>query len=339
MKRAAAVIALGAILGCRDAARGTVRATIPPHATLRIAAESLHSAGVIRSATLFRLYAKVRRGDRSIRPGSYALPRDIGWNGVLDALYGGKGLMRVVTIPEGFMAAQVVRTVAQRLTVPAESVEVAIRDSSWRRRLDIPTESLEGYLFPDTYFMPEGSTAREVVTMMTRRFEQIWQSEWTARLDTLGLSRHDLMTLASIVETEAKLPEERPVIAGVYLNRLRAGMLLQADPTVQYALPAHKARLFYKDLRVKSLYNTYLHKGLPPGPIASPGRPSIVAALYPAAVPYRYFVAFPDGHHEFRATLAQHEAIVGQARKAWAAYYVLHPTDAPGAPVRTEPKP
>jgi UPF0755 protein len=331
---------LGAIvIGCRGSSSEMARATIPPHATLRVAVDSLHSAGVIGSTTLFRLYAKVRRGDRSIRPGSYALPRDIGWNGVLDALYGGKGLMRVVTIPEGFTATQVVRTVAQRLTVPAESVEAAIRDSSWRRRLDIPTESLEGYLFPDTYFMPEGSTARDVVTMMTRRFEQIWQTQWTARLDTVGLSRHDLMTLASIVETEAKLPEERPVIAGVYLNRLRAGMLLQADPTVQYALPAHKPRLFYKDLRVKSPYNTYLHKGLPPGPIASPGRPSIVAALYPADVPYKYFVAFPDGHHEFRATLAQHEAIVGQARKAWAAYYLLHPADAPGAAVHTEQRP
>jgi UPF0755 protein len=111
------------------------------------------------------------------------------------------------------------------------------------------------------------------------------------------------------------------------MNRLRAGMLLQADPTVQYVLPSHVTRLLYKDLRVKSKYNTYIHKGLPPGPIASPGAPSIIAALWPANVPYRFFVAFPDGHHEFRVTMAQHEQIVGEARKAWSVYWVLHPPD------------
>ena len=139
----------------------------------------------------------------------------------------------------------------------------------------------------------------------------------TARLDTIGLSRNDVMTLASIVEKEARVPEERPVIAGVYMNRLRQGMLLQADPTVQYALPAHQTRLLYRHLRVKSDYNTYIKKGLPPGPIASPGKPSIMAALYPAQVPYRFFVAFPDGHHEFRTDLKGHEQAKALARKAW----------------------
>src|ERR1019366_3010366 len=120
----------------------------------------------------------------------------IGWNGVLDALYGGKGLMRGVTIPEGFSASQVERVVVTHLQVPAESVEAVLRDTSWRRRLDIPTPTLEGYLFPDTYFLPAGSTARDAVAMMAHRFEQIWKPEWTARLDTLGLTRHDLVTLA-----------------------------------------------------------------------------------------------------------------------------------------------
>jgi len=128
------------------------------------------------------------------------------------------------------------------------------------------------------------------------------------------MSRNDLMALASIVEKEAKLPEERPVIAAVYMNRLRAGMLLQADPTVQYALPEHAPRLLYKDLKVKSSYNTYRHLGLPPGPIASPGEASIVAALYPANVPYKYFVAAPDGHHEFRVNYKDHEAAIRQVR-------------------------
>jgi UPF0755 protein len=311
---------------------GNARATVPPHATLRVAAESLSSAGLIGSPTLFRIYAQFRSGSRAVRAGTYVLPRDIGWKGILDALNGGKGLVRTVTIPEGFSIPQIVRAVSARLQVPAESVEAAVLDTAWRHRLDIPSKSLEGYLFPDTYTLPEGASAAEAISSMARRFEQVWKPGWTARLDTLGLSRHDALTLASIVEREAKLPEERPVIAGVYLNRLRDGMRLQADPTVQYALPAHQTRLFYKDLRVKSPYNTYIHKGLPPGPIASPGVPSIVAALYPAKVPYKYFVAFPDGHHEFRATVKQHEIAVRASRKAWAAYYLLHPADTTTAP-------
>src|SRR5205814_3130501 len=116
--------------------------------------------------------------------------------------------------------------------------------------------------------------------------------------------RHDVMALASIVEREARLPEERPVIAAVYLNRLKSGMLLQADPTVQYALGKHVARVLYKDLEIDSPYNTYKHTGLPPGPLASPGRPSIVAALNPASVPYTSFVAHPDGTHEFMSSFA-----------------------------------
>jgi len=184
-------------------------------------------------------------------------------------------------------------------------------------RLDIPMPTLEGYLFPDTYVFPDGETARAAIDAMVRRFEQVWKPEWTARLDTLHMSRNDVMALASIVEKEARLGPERPVIAAVYSNRLQHGMLLQADPTVQYALGKHVARVYYKDLEVESPYNTYKHKGLPPGPIASPGRSSIEAALYPANVPYEFFVAFPDGHHEFRRDLAGHEQAKLEARKAW----------------------
>lgn len=339
-RRVAVVLCAAAAIACGGSKTGTTRATIPPGATLRVAAESLSSAGLIRSSILFRIYAKTRGGARSVRPGTYALPRDIGWNGILDALTTGKGLVHIVTIPEGYSIPQIVRLMSTRLRVPPESMEAAVRDTSWRRRFDIPSASLEGYLFPDTYTLAEGATARDAVALMAKRFELAWKREWTGRLDTIGLSRHDVLSLASIVEKEAKLPEERPVIAGVYLNRLRDGMLLQADPTVQYALPNHVARLMYKDLRVKSDYNTYIHRGLPPGPIASPGVPSIIAALYPANVPYKYFVAFPDGHHEFTPTVRKHEVAVKASRKAWAAYYVLHPTEPstiPAGSVATSP--
>jgi UPF0755 protein len=327
-----AAAVLCAAVACTDGSSpGVARATIPPRSSQRAAAESLAKAGQIESPTFFRLYAKVRGGDRQIRSGTYELKRHLGYGPIYDALTQGKGLVRTITIPEGFSVRQVVRAIAAKLEVPPDSVEVAVRDSALRRKLGATAATLDGYLFPDTYTLPEGSTAREAVELMVRRFEQVWTPEWTARLDSIHLSRNDVLTLASIVEKEAKLPAERPIIAGVYMNRLRSGMLLQADPTVQYALPEHQVRLLYKHLRVKSDYNTYIRKGLPPGPIASPGKPSIVAALYPATVPYRYFVAFPDGHHEFRATQAQHEAIVRVAHKAWDAYYKLHPLESGAA--------
>jgi len=245
------------------------------------------------------------------------LHRRSSWSVVLDALRGGKGIVHVVTIPEGFSIAQIAPLLVSKLKQPMDSIDAAVRDTALLHRLDIPTPTLEGYLFPDTYIFPDGASARAAVEAMVRRFEQIWKPEWTARLDTIHLSRNDVMALASIVETEAKLGPERPLIAAVYLNRLRTGMLLQADPTVQYALGKHVARVFYKDLEVDSPYNTYKYKGLPPGPIASPGKLSIEAALYPANTPFVYFVAFPDGHHEFRTDLAGHEQAKLEARKAW----------------------
>src|SRR4029079_13921966 len=254
---------------------------------------------------------------RSIRAGTYVFKRGISWGDVLDDLRGGKGLEQAITIPEGWSLIQIVPQLARVLEVPVDSVRAAVRDTALLHRLDVPTPTLEGYLFPDTYVFPDGTTARAAIRVMVERFEHVWQPEWNASAQALAMSRHNVMALASIVEKEARLPEERPVIAAVYLNRLKAGMLLQADPTVQYALGKHVARVMYKDLEIDSPYNTYRHVGLPPGPIASPGRPSIVAALNPANVPYLYFVAHPDGHHEFTTDFARHTIAVRNARRAW----------------------
>ena len=284
---------------------------------MRVAIDSLSRVGVIKWPAGFRIYTSLRGHDRGIKAGTYQLRRNASWGSVLDALRSGKGIVYFVTIPEGFSLNQIEPLLASRLNLPIDSVRAATRDSATLVRLDVPTPTLEGYLFPDTYIFSAGTTARTAVATMVKRFEQVWRPEWTARLDTLHLSRHDVMALAAIVEKEARLAPERPVIAAVYLNRLKHGMLLQADPTVQYALGKHVARVFYKDLAVDSPYNTYRYKGLPPGPIASPGKSAIEAALYPANVPYEYFVAFPDGHHEFRANLAGHERAKAEARKAW----------------------
>lgn len=314
--RATGVLALSLAAACGGSSGGPgVRVVIPAGSNFSTAVDSLSRAGVIGSPRLFKLYASARNRDRSLKAGTYAFERDASWNDVLDALTRGKGLVHNVTIPEGFALASIAKVLGRAIAVPPESVLAAAGDSALRRRLDVPTPSLEGYLFPDTYAFAEGTSPREAVGVLVARFEQVWKPEWDARLQALAMSRHDVMTLASIIEKEARLPEERPVISAVYHNRLRIGMPLQADPTVQYALGRHVDRVLYRDLEVDSRYNTYKYKGLPPGPIASPGAASIEAALFPANVPYLYFVAHPDGHHEFRRTFSEHTAARAQIRR------------------------
>jgi len=322
------------LIGCGANDAPVARVTIPPGATMRAAAESLQHAHVIGSPRMFQLYAKLRRSDRGIKAGTYLLRENESWGFVLGALRSGRGIVNVVTIPEGFTLAQIEDLLALKLEVHPDSIRAAVSDTALLHRLDAPTPTVEGYLFPDTYFFPPGTTARAAILAMVRDFEQRWRPEWTARLDTLSVSRHDLLTLASIVEREAKRPEERPVIAAVYWNRLRKGMLLQADPTVQYALPQYQKRLLNRHLSVKSRYNTYRYAGLPPGPIASPGVASVRATLYPADVPYLYFVAYPDGHHEFRVKLEEHNAAVRIARRAWAAVRAPKAAETKRAPAR-----
>ena len=311
--RLSVVLAL-IVSACGGPHGAAIRVIVPKGASFAAAADSLEHAGIVRFPFLFRILARVKGDDRNIKPGTYLLERGTPWIDILSALNGGRGLVNTVTIPEGFSLQQIVPLLALRLSVPVDSVKAAVSDTAQLARLDIPTKNLEGYLFPDTYAFPEGTTARQAVSEMVKRFEREWKPDWNTRLATLALSRNDIVTLASIIEEEAKRPEERPVISAVYHNRLRAGMLLQADPTIQYALGRHVPRIRYKDLEVESPYNTYKHPGLPPGPIASPGGPSLVAALYPANVSYRYFVADSDGHHEFRTTLAEHDSAKRDAR-------------------------
>ncbi|MBA2686534.1 MAG: endolytic transglycosylase MltG [Gemmatimonadaceae bacterium] len=302
--------------GCGKPHGQPVRVIISRGSSFSDATDSLAKAKIVKWPTGFRLMARMSGKDRNIKPGTYLLKKGTAWSEVLSALNGGRGVVNSVTIPEGFMLRQIVPLLAKRLELPVDSINAAVRDTTLRARLDVPTETLEGYLFPDTYAFPDGTKARNAVSEMVKRFEREWKKEWDARLVELAMNRNDIIALASIIEKEARLPEERPVISAVYHNRLKKQMLLQADPTVQYALPAHTQRVLYRDLEVKSPYNTYQNPGLPPGPIASPGGPSIVAALFPANVAYLYFVAFPDGHHEFRTTLSEHEQAKRQSQSA-----------------------
>ena len=312
MRRGAFVILTWVAIGCGDAVdRAPRRIVIPVGAPFRAAADSMAAGGVVTFPALFRLYAHYfAKRDRAIRAGTYMVEPGASWNEIIDDLVRGKGIVHTVTIPEGFTLREALPLMARELKVSADSLAAAVSDSALRHRLDVPTATIEGYLFPSTYTYPDGTTAFDIVADMVRAFEKQWTPELDAAASAMHWSRHDVMTMASIIEKEAVRDEERAVISAVYHNRLRKGMLLQADPTVQYALGKKPSRVRFKDLRVKSPYNTYRVKGLPPGPIAAPGAKSLDAAVHPAKVPYLYFVAHPDGHHEFRTTFAEHAKVV-----------------------------
>jgi UPF0755 protein len=314
-RRSALVAACLVALACAGQPHGAAtRVIIPRGASFAQAADSLARTGLVGSPRMFRLYGRLTGGDRNIKPGTYLLRHGTPWKDIISALNGGHGLVNTITIPEGYSLSQITPLLARTLRVPPDSVEAAVRDTALLARLDIPNKTVEGYVFPDTYAFPLGTTARQAVREMVYAFERRWRPDWDSSLVELKINRNDLVTMASIVEREARLPEERPVIAAVYYNRLRRGMLLQADPTIQYVLGHHVGRVLYKDLAIESPYNTYIHKGLPPGPVASPGVASLAAAANPANVPYLYFVASKDGHHEFRMTLDEHTTAIRQIR-------------------------
>lgn len=303
--RAALLLTLG-LAGCGHPYGEPVRVVVPTGATFRAAADSLGHAHVIRWPRLFRIYAAITHHDRELKPGTYLLQRGTTWSQALEALTEGRGLVRIVTIPEGWDLNAIVPLLIQTLSADSDSVVAAVRDTALLAQLDVPVPTLEGYLFPGTYTFPDGTTPRAAIAVMIHEFQHAWRPEWETQARALGMTRHEAVTLASIIEKEARRPEERSVISAVYHNRLRLNMPLQADPTVQYALGHHVQRVYYKNLEVASAYNTYRHPGLPPGPIGSPGAASLEAAVTPSNVAYLYFVAMPDGHHEFSSTFAEH---------------------------------
>ena len=304
-----------AACGGSDGPRVTV--TIPLGATLEAAIDSLAANRVIGRPGLFRLYAKLSGLGGSLKSGVYLLRQDESWSDVVAALERGRGVEQRFTVREGLRLIEVADLAEDALRIPRDSFIVAARDPALLAGLGVPegTTSAEGYLFPTTYLLPQRIGARELVRVMTHQFVQQWSPEWQARLDSLGMSRHQLVTLASIVESEVRYDPDRPFIAAVYRNRLARGMRLEADPTVSYAYGRRLSRVWEKNLAVRSAYNTYLHAGLPPGPISQPGQASLAAALYPADVPFLFFVAQPDGKHIFSTTFAEHEAAIQRVKQ------------------------
>lgn len=319
--RVGAPLALALIAACGAPPPGTppVRITIPAGASFHAVTDTLASHDLIGSRLWFRLLARMRGVDRTVKAGIYDLPDGAGAWQLLSALESGRVAKARFTAPEGLTLLDLADLARDRLDIPPDQFLAAARDSTLRATLHVEARTLEGYLLPETYNLPLPVTAEGLVHAMVAEFERQWPPAWDRRLDSLGMTRHQLLALAAIVEGEARHAEERPVIAGVYSNRLRRGMPLQADPTVQYAIELatgeRKQRLLFKDLEIQSPYNTYLHSGLPPGPVNSPGISSIEAALYPATVPWLYFVAGTDGRHIFSRTLTEHNHAIDSVHR------------------------
>jgi len=269
---------------------------------------TLRTAGLIDHPRVFSLYVRMRGVDQELKAGHYRFPEQARWPDLVDMMVAGSVVTIPVTFPEGFSLREAAPRLARITGVSADSILRLAEDTLLAAAIGAPGPTLEGYLFPETYRFAEGVDPIEALTAMVDRYQAFWGPEERARAESMGFSEREVVTLASIVEEEARHPEERPVIAGVYLNRLAIDMMLQADPTVQYALGAPRERLLYRDIDsvADNPYNTYTHTGLPPGPIASPGEAALRAVLEPADVPYLFFVARPDGSHEFTRTAREH---------------------------------
>ena len=277
-------------------------------------AAALQKEGIIRYRGYFEIIGRLQGITRKVRTGYYGFGSHMSLWEVLDALRKGKIIEYEVVIPEGYNLYQIGWTLTGTPLIssdPNDFIKVAT-DKQFANELGIEADRLEGYLFPDTYFLPKGITVTDIAKRMVQRYKDVFTDDLRKRAKELGLTEHQIITLASIVEKEAKVGSERKRIAAVYHNRLKQGMKLQADPTAVYGLKAWITKISAQDLKRKTPYNTYRHKGLPPGPIANPGRGDILATLYPENVDYLFFVAQGDGSHFFSKDYSEHGKAIGR---------------------------
>ena len=281
---------------------------VPRGSTFAEIASQLKSQGVIGHLLAFRILARLRSAEADVRAGEYRFQPHQNESEILQQLRTGGAQIAVwVSIPEGFTAKQI----AQRLQEAGVGDESTFADAFRHDSIafgGVQTKSLEGYLFPSTYLVPTGASPQAVETLLTGQFHKELPKDAVAIARSRHMTIPQIVTLASLIEREAKADDERALMAGVYYNRLRLGMPLEVDATIEYTFPEHKTEITYADLAVDSPYNTYKHAGLPPTPIANPGRPSLWAAFHPQPSQFLYYVYKGNGHHAFARTLAEHNA-------------------------------
>jgi UPF0755 protein len=294
---------------------GAVQVSIPRGSSFADIAAQLAQAGVIGNGLTFRLWGRWRHLDTDVRAGEYRFAAHQSQSDVLAELQsGGAQVARWVTIPEGFTARQIATRLQDEGFGPADEFDRAFM----QRSIVVDgtrTKNLEGFLFPSTYLVAVGSSPSQIVKLLTDQFFAELPRDAAARAKALHYTVPQIVTVASLIEREAKVDSERPIMAGVYYNRLRIGMPLQVDATIEYALPEYKTELSFADLKIDSPFNSYTHEGLPPSPIANPGEASILAAFHPTKTEYLYYVYKGDGHHAFAKTLEEHNANVARYEK------------------------
>jgi UPF0755 protein len=293
--------------------------TVPQGASFRQVTDTLVARGLVSQPRLFRGWARWKGEDSRVRAGTYALDPAGSWTEILETLVAGRVVTEPVTFPEGWTLRQIAGRIAAFTGASEEAVLDLLLAENAEDRWGVPGPGLEGYLFPDTYRFAPGVPLESVVEAMIRRYRQAWTEERRQRAMEIGMSEQQIMTLASIVQAEARHFHEMPRISAVFHNRLRIGYLLQADPTVQYALGERRSRLLYRDIDAVAdhPYNTYTQRGLPPGPIGAAGEDALDATLWPEDSSYLYFVARPDGTHIFTRTLVEHNRARVEARRQW----------------------
>lgn len=288
--------------------------TIPQGSTLRKVSRLLHERQLISSPLFFEWWGRILGYEKRIQPGDYQIKMGLTPFNLFQDLISLKGKAEWITIPEGWQAAQIAELLEERGICPKGEFLSIVKDRDLLKPLGIESPSFEGYLFPDTYRFLRNTAASEVIKVMVNNFFSKNQDILSLGYQR-GMSLRETVILASLVEKEAKRPEERRIIAGVFLNRLRKGMKLQSDPTAVYRLEAaHRDLIRPSDLKQKSEYNTYLVEGLPQGPICNPGRDALLAVINPAQTKYLYFVSNKDGSHHFSETYDQHLQAISELR-------------------------
>lgn len=283
---------------------------VEPEKNFRQICHLLEDRGVVRHWWSIEILARLKKNDRNINAGEYELSPSMDPRAVLAKLASGEVYKRKVVVKEGMSVWEIGSLVEQAGLMSQQDFDNAIADPKLLAEAGISAPSFEGYMFPETYYFSRPLNARAVIWRMLEEGEHHWPADFSARADELQLSRHEVLTLASIIEKESGNVDEQPLISSVFHNRLSQGMKLQSDPTVIYGIPNFKGNLTKEDLQTPTPYNTYMNFGLPPGPIGNPGDTSIKAALYPRDSTYLFFVADGSGKHVFSTTLQEHNEAV-----------------------------
>lgn len=292
---------------------------IPKNSSFKQAIEILDSEGILKSKTIFYYAGKILGFDRKVKAGRYIFTDNLPMAIVLKEITNPAYIISTsVTIPEGITARKIAGILKSKVGIDSIKFMQLVNSSDFAHKLGIQANGLEGYLMPDTYVFIWGDEEENIIEKMVSEFKKFYNDTLKEREKILGLNTHQVVTLASIVEGEAKFEDEKPRIAGVYFNRLKRKMPLEADPTIQYIIPDGPRRLFYRDLKIESPYNTYLNPGLPPGPVNNPSRNSILAVLYPEKNKFLYFVSDGSGRHVFSRTYEEHLKAVRRYRRVLA---------------------